>query len=92
MIYRTYGLLTQLVVSAFYQVIPIISIFTLFTCFFGIELYVLDSNRAEIEEYKSLPTALGYFFIAFGNGIGNIVNPSYAKFKNTKETGIGNIP
>jgi len=72
-----------LVVSAFKSVVPISAIFILFTAFFGFQLFILNSNEAEVEEYSQLPVALGYFFISWGNGIGNIVNPSYKKFGDT---------
>jgi len=42
-------------------------------------LYVSKSNKAEVEEFDQLPAFLGYFLISFGNGIGNIVSPSYDK-------------
>jgi len=54
--------------------------FILYTSLFGELLYLAKSNKAEVEEYVGkLPQQLGYFFISWGNGIGNIVNPSYDK-------------
>jgi len=72
-----------LVVSAIREVIPILTYFVLFTAFFAFQLFILNSNVAEVEEYSQLPIFLGYFFISWGNGIGNIVNPSYKKFGET---------
>lgn len=54
-------------------------LFLLYNCLFALELYVLKSNKEDVEGFKGLgkhTNLIGYFFIAFENGIGNIANPS----------------
>ena len=43
------------------------------------ELYILGSNKEDVKSYKGLTyteVLLGYSFLAFENGIGNISNPT----------------
>ena len=49
MIFKEFGLLTQLIVSAFYQVLPIMFYFVLYTAFFAELLFVSKSNQAEVD-------------------------------------------
>jgi len=54
-------------------------LFMLYNCLFALELYVLKSNKEDVAGYEGLEhvqNLFGYFFLAFENGIGNIVNPS----------------
>jgi len=54
-------------------------LFMLYNCLFALELYVLKSNKEDVAGYAGLEhvqNLLGYFFLAFENGIGNIANPS----------------
>ena len=51
--------------------------FVLYTALFAELMYVCKVNRAEVEEFDRVPAVIGYFLISFGNGIGNIVSPSY---------------
>ena len=54
-------------------------LFFIYNCLFAMELYVLKSNKADVAGFEGLgqhTNIIGYFFIAFENGIGNIANPS----------------
>jgi hypothetical protein len=54
-------------------------LFGIYNCLFALELYVLKSNKADVAGYEGLNThtnLIGYFFVAFENGIGNIQNPT----------------
>jgi hypothetical protein len=51
----------------------------MYTALFAQLLFIVKVNRAEVEAFKQLPLGFGYFLISFGNGVGNIVNPSYDK-------------
>jgi hypothetical protein len=54
-------------------------LFVLYNCLFALELYILKSNQEDVEGYtglKHVQNLMGYFFLAFENGIGNIANPS----------------
>jgi len=53
--------------------------FVIYTALFAELLYVSKTNEAEVDEFDQLPHGFGYFLISFGNGIGNIVLPSYDK-------------
>jgi hypothetical protein len=50
------------------------------TAMFGLLFFVLQVNQQEVEGYPQLPSFIGYFLIAFGNGVGNIHEPSYTEF------------
>jgi len=67
-IYEDYGLLTELIAQSIYKVVPFLVIFLLWNCLFAMELYILKSNLSDVEGFKGIPTAIGYFFIAFENG------------------------
>jgi len=85
-IYEDYGLLTELIAQSIYKVVPFLVIFLLWNCLFAMELYILKSNLSDVEGFKGIPTAIGYFFIAFENGIGNIASPSVDDWELTAET------
>ena len=57
----------------------------LWTSFFGMEFYILKSNKTESEEFSGIHSAWGYFFVAFENGIGNIINPTISDWEEPKE-------
>ena len=51
-------------------------IYLLWDALFAMQLYILKSNKAEVEEFEGINTAMGYMFLAFENGIGNIQSPT----------------
>jgi len=51
----------------------------MYTALFAQLLFIVKVNRAEVEAFKQLPLGFGYFLISFGNGIGNITDPTYDK-------------
>jgi hypothetical protein len=51
-------------------------IFVLWTTLFATQYLILKSNKTDVEGYDGIPTLLGYFLLAFENGIGNIQNPT----------------
>jgi hypothetical protein len=71
-IYQDYGLLTELIVSSFFKVIPFMTIFMLWTSLFAMELYILKSNRSDADSFQGINIGAKYLFLAFSNGIGNI--------------------
>ena len=63
--------------KAFFEAIPVLSIFILWTIFFAFQFYVLDSNAEEAKEYEGIPLSASYFLLTFENAIGNIQKPSF---------------
>jgi hypothetical protein len=77
MIFKEFGLLTRMLTLSFKKVIPVITIFISFSTLFAFIQYILETNKEELETFKELPEPLAQFFIAFGNGIGSIIQPTY---------------
>ena len=63
-------------------------IFVLWAGFFATEFFVLKTNRQEAKDYQGIPNWLGYFFLAFENGIGNISSPSLNEWTNVTDSTI----
>ena len=75
-IYRDYGLLTVLIADSIYKVIPFMVLFILWTALFAIQYFILKSNQKDAEAYLGVESVLGFMFVAFENGIGNIIPPT----------------
>jgi hypothetical protein len=75
-IYKTLGTLSQLVTQSIEKVLPFLFFFVLWTVMFALQFYVLKSNRDDVDGYQGTSLAVGYFFLAFENGVGNINPPS----------------
>ena len=75
-IYKTLGMLSQLVSRSIVKVLPFLFFFVIWTILFALELYVLGSNLDDVDGYKGTSKAIGYFILAFENGVGNISPPS----------------
>ena len=69
----------MLIEKSIAYVIPFAVLFMLYNCLFAMEFYILQSNKDDAAGYSGLgkaQTFVGYFFVAFENGIGNISPPS----------------
>lgn len=75
-VYKSYGRLTVLMTKTLYQVIPFMVIYIAWTILFAFSLFVLKSSNSEAESYTGMPVSIGYFWVAFENGIGNINPPT----------------
>ena len=64
----------------------------LWTLFFAMQLFVLQSNKDDVEGYVGTSKGWGYFLLAFENGIGNISPPTvevwYSKDSQSYSAGL----
>ena len=60
-------------------------IYILWTMLFAMEFYVLKSNKNDVDGYEGTSQAIGYFFLAFENGVGNISPPSVEEWYKNKD-------
>lgn len=77
--------ITELIVSSVGQVLPLLILFILFTGWFAIQYYILgtyqgsaDDNGKLHSDYPFLNQAFGYFFVSFGNGVGDFAPPTFS--------------
>ena len=83
-IFPTFGRLSELISQSVVRVLPFFAFFLVWTFLFAIELFVLRSNREDVEGYTGTSMAVGYFLLAFENGIGNISPPSVEEWYKEK--------
>jgi len=72
---ETLGLMSTLIVQVFGAVIPFLFIFFLWVIYFCMLGCILGANKSNAESFH-IQVSLGYFLTTYGNGIGNINNPS----------------
>ena len=75
-IYKIFGLLKELIDSSIKKVIPFMIVFFLWTLLFAYQFYILKSNTQDVQDFEGTNKVMGYFLLAFENGIGNIVPPT----------------
>jgi hypothetical protein len=55
---------------------------------FASQLYILRSNIDDVQGYEGTSAVVGYFILAFENGIGNISNPSVELWTSKKDQSL----
>ena len=79
---KSYGRLAVLIYDSIYKVVPFMVLFILWTGLFAVQYMILKSNHKDAEGYGGILTGLGFMFVAFENGIGNIINPTVDAWDN----------
>jgi hypothetical protein len=75
-IYSELGRLSELLFQSFTKVGSFMFIFLLWTILFAMEYFILQSNLDDAAGYSGTSQSMGYFIVAFQNGIGGIVPPT----------------
>jgi hypothetical protein len=74
---ETLGLMSTLIVQVFGAVIPFLFIFFMWVIYFCMLGCILGANKSNADSFH-IQASLGFFLTTYGNGIGNINNPSIA--------------
>ena len=76
-VYRKFGVLVELIVKTIYEIYPFLVVFFMWDIIFAFIFKILGAYHEEAEGFPLLNNNIGYFFISFGNSIGNIQDPSF---------------
>ena len=68
-IYEDYGLQTVLIGKVITDMVPFMMIFILWNVLFAYQLQILKSNDNKVGRIKGVPQYIGYWIVAFQNGI-----------------------